>query len=224
MNSIEITDVPRKVSSQEELVSEYDSIRAYHGTTHRFRDSIRGNGLVPRNYLFQMEKPKSEEPLVFFGSESEEDMNPPNSECHSAEDYGTRTLRNTIGGKSMVVKAELPIENLRRDDVATVDERGIENVYESIVNYGVVAHRDAVSTENIIGFEEKHNIARPPENVLRYQKTEHYSIWLQAVGEQDLETLKEIGEDFESQVEPREFQRDNNPLTAEELFKEVWKN
>ncbi|MFB6100160.1 MAG: hypothetical protein ABEK16_02700 [Candidatus Nanohalobium sp.] len=223
---IEISKVPQLVDSQEELESKFDTLIAYHGTSHRFRDSVIEHGLDAEN-PFQMEEGgKSEKPLVFFGPQQEEDMNPPASELHGAREYGNNTVTNTVGGKSIVVECELPIKNLERDDVAEVDNRGVENLYQSIRDYGVAAHRGTVPPENIRETFTTHDIPRPPIHNTVYQGTEEYHQWMKSFqgDEIDEETLKQIGTNYDTQVDPRQLlEEGEESITAEELYRRAEK-
>ena len=218
---LEISQVPEVVDSQEELDSEYDSLVAYHGTTHRFRSSILEHGLDPENPVV-VEGGKSDRPLVFFGSEKEEDMEPQYSEGHDAETYGIAARDQIIGGKAMVIRCELPIDNLERDDVAHVDGRGdTQNLYQSITNYGVAAHHGRVEPEQIIEIFETHDSPTPPKTNELYVSTDEFSEWMDAYIEQDIETLQRIGSDYESQIAPREYIEEGEKVRPGELYRKV---
>ena len=222
-DTIEISQVPNEISSQEELHLNFDSIKAYHGTSHRFKDAILEHGLDPE-IPFQMEEEVTDKSLVFFGPANDQDMNPPHSEVHGANRYANNTVRKTVGGKAMIVECELPIEKLERDDIAKVDIRDVENLYQSIVNYGVAAHRGRVEPKHIENTFTTHSSPKPPVGAESYVNTDEFNEWMDAAlkGEEpNIEKLKEIGENYKSQIDPREY-IDEEPVTAEELYNVIY--
>jgi len=169
-----------------------------------------------------MEGGKSDKPLVFFGPKKEEEMTPNHSELHGADRYAMNTAVKTVGGKPMVVECELPVENMERDDVAEVDERGIENTYQSILNYGVAAHLGKVEPDSIKDTYELSGLAKPPIKNTAFRNTEDYDKWMKAFYENhDVDVLEEIAQKFESQIDPRDYQSDELKISASDLYKEV---
>ncbi|WEL23445.1 hypothetical protein [Candidatus Nanohalovita haloferacivicina] len=203
-NGVYIQDVPYVVDSQEELEENYDFVRAVHGTTSRFHDSISEHGIVPSEDLLTVEKSKSDDPIIFFGprdSEEVEEMGSPSVEVYSdAKNYAERATGQHFGGKSMLVYADLPVENLVPDDVSKVDHRDVNTPYESIVEYAVVGHEGVVEPEILAGADYEGN-TRPPVHNQTCSTSEEGSEFFQALQNEDLETADEIASNYDPQID-----------------------
>lgn len=201
---IYLAEVPEAVDSQQELEEEYDFVRAFHGTSSRFQDSVSEYGIIPAEEGVTLEKSKSNDPIVFFGpydSEEADEMGVPSIEIYSdAESYAQRATGQHFGGKSLIVQADLPVENLVPDDVSKVDGRGVETAYDSIVEYAVVGHEGIVEPEIQTSMEFEGN-PRPPVNNQRWSKSDEYREFFDALQEQDVETADEIAQRFTSQID-----------------------
>lgn len=223
MSSIEIQDVPEQVDSQEELEG-YDCLVAYHGASHRFQEAMEEYGLVPGTELMPTEGQTTDQELVYFGPETDEEvdeMDVPSVEMYSdAENYATRAVKDTVGGKPMIVEARLPVENLTADDVSQVDMRGVETPYDSITQYATVGHEGVVDPENITDFHVLDNPPMPPWNNSAYKSTGKDAEFISAMAEPDIEKMEEMGEPFQEQIDPREFTGEEN-ITPNELLKKA---
>lgn len=222
-DSILIQDVPEEISSQEQL-EEYDSVTAYHGTTHRFQEAIEEYGLVPGTDLMPVEGQTTDQEIVYFGPETDEEvdeMNAPWVEMYSdAESYAARAVKDTVGGVPLIVECELPVENLVADDVSQVDLRGVETPYESITQYATVGHEGTVEPEKITGFQVDDSQPVPPHNNSAYQKTDEHREWVQAMGDMDVDKMVEIGSGYDLQVDPEEF-TDSETIHPSELLRQA---
>jgi hypothetical protein len=220
MSSIEIPEVP-ELDSQEEL-EEYDSVLAYHGATHRFRDAMQEYGIVPGTDLMPLEGQTTDQSMVYLGPETGdevEEMEVPSVEMYSdAENYATRSVKDTVGGKPMIVETSLPVDNLVADDVSQVDMRGVETPYDSITQYATVGHEGKVLPEDIEDFHVLDKPALPPWNNSAYKSTGKDAEFISAMAEPDIEKMEEMGEPFQEQIDPREFAGEEN-ITPNELLK-----
>lgn len=205
-----LADVPEAVDSQEELEEEYDFVRAFHGTSSRFQDSVSQYGIVPAEQGLTVEQSKSDDPIVFFGpydSDEAEEMGAQSIEVYSdAKNYAKRATGNHFGGKSMMVQADLTVENLVPDDVSKVDGRGIETAYESIVQYAVVGYQGTVEPEIQSGIEFEGNV-RPPVNNQRWNRSNESREFFDALKEKDVETAEQIAQRYTSQIDLEEHRK-----------------
>lgn len=201
---IYLADVPEVVDSQQELEDNYDFVRAFHGTSSRFQDSVSEYGIVPAEEGVTVEKSKSDDPIVFFGpydADEADEMDAPSIEMYSdAQNYAERATGQHFGGKSMIVQADLPVENLVPDDVSKVDGRGVETAYESISEYAVVGHEGVVEPEIQSGIEFEGN-PRPPVNNQRWSSSDESREFFDALKERDVETADEIAQRYTSQID-----------------------
>ena len=222
-DSILIQDVPEEVSSQEQL-EEYDSVTAYHGTSHRFQEAIEEYGLVPGTDLMPVEGQTTDQEIVYFGPETDEEvdeMDAPWVEMYSdADSYAGRAIKDTVGGVPMIVECELPVENLVADDVSQVDMRGVETPYESITQYATVGHEGTVESENITDFKVDDSEPTPPHNNSAYSMSDEHREWVEAMGEMDIDRMMEIGSRYDSQIDPEEF-AGAETITPSELLRQV---
>lgn len=203
-NGIYIQNVPEAVDSQQELEENYDFVRAVHGTTSRFYDSISEYGIVPGEELLTVEKSKSDDPIIFFGprdSDEVDEMGSPSVEVYSdAKNYADRAVGQHFGGKGMLVYADLPVENLVPDDVSRVDHRDVNTPYESIVEYAVVGHEGVVEPEILAGADYEGNV-RPPVHNQTWSTSEEGSEFFQALQNEDLDAADEIASNYEPQID-----------------------
>lgn len=207
-SSIEIQNVLNEVESQQELEEEYDQLIAYHGTSHRFRDSIEEYGLQPGSDLVSMEGQKTDQPIVYFGpedSETEQHMDNEYVEMYSnAERYAVRSVRKGVGGRPMVMKCALPVENLVPDDCERGDLYNVETAYDSVDTWATVGYEGILSEEQILNERIMGESPRAPEENRAYKTTEHSEKWEEEFSkwDPDFEKLSSLAERFDSQIDP----------------------
>lgn len=221
---IAIENVLDNVGSHEELEEQYDEVIAYHGTSHRFRDAIQEYGIIPGTDLLPMEGQKTDRPIVYFGpktSEDESSMDNTYAEMYSdAASYANRAVETSVGGKPIILKCALPVDNLVPDDCERAELYDVETPYDSINTWATLGHEGTVSPEQILDSEVTANLSRPPENNGPYMKTQEYNKFEEALGvlEQDWDVLERIGDKYDEQIDPQ-LLKNQDDLHPEQLIK-----
>lgn len=178
----------------EEEYRNHDYLIAYHGTSHRFRDSIENRGL-----LTPKERPEErvrEDWQLSIDDERYDNLCYLSSES-SAESYSSLTQKKFVGGKPMILQIKAPISNLEPEPMNA--DVGTETSFQAIID-GEVAHRGSIPPENILNYHVHGNYAIPPINGDDFD--EFNEIDLQdAVLEGDYEFLEKWNTKYDTQLD-----------------------